>query len=691
LPIVLAAISGFTALGYEVIWTRSLLPYLGTTTYTFTTMLTTFLVGIAVGSAAVTRFLRGRRRWLLWIGSAQAILTLSILLSVPGLELAANRHTEQILATGATWGDVVRSRFLIAAMTMAIPTLAMGATFPLIVKLTLSRFHAAPRQLGTVYAINTVAAIIGSAVAGFALIPALGPSAGMALLSAINGGTAAYLMARSVLRNRIWIQYALAMILAVGVPIGVARAMATTVRAGMESLLGPHAELVYYREGLDANVAVSQNLDGRRWLWVNGDQVATSNWGFTCHQIMGHLPMLFAPDDSRALIIGLGTGITANAVAMHPVEETVIAEISDAVVEAATYFADDNGRVYEQDHVRMVLDDGRNYLLTTRDRFDVITAEPLHPWKAGVSNLYSLDFYDLCLQRLTDSYVICQWIPLYGLSSQDVRILTRAFADAFPHTTFWVFGVDALLIGTPHELTTTVEELESRLTRTSVKEDLEAMNVHSAWDVLGAFVMDETAVADYVRGVDPLTDANPIVEYTGPKSNITSRYSTDVFRDLLPYKTSARAILRSDVPAELNHADRLHEAWPWLVKGVMAVSSYRYPEAIPHLERAIEIAPDFSEPRFHLSRALYVDAQNRRSRLTPDQLRVIWTRALTLEPSTLPMIWAMADLEEDQGDLSAARRWWQTYLDKARPNAKATEDAQSRLHRIEQALQESPR
>ncbi|MEK6716361.1 MAG: fused MFS/spermidine synthase, partial [candidate division NC10 bacterium] len=207
--------------------------------------------------------------------------------------------------------------------------------------------------------------------------------------------------------------------------------------------------LLYYREGLTATISVHRSA-GSDYLYEKINGKVDASYGDTPTQLMvGYLPMLLNPGAKRVLVIGMGSGMTAKAVAAFPVEQLEVAEIEPAVIEGARFFAEKNGRIHDDPRVRFIHADGRNYLLAVRQRYDVIISEPSNPWIAGIGNLFTREYYQLARASLTEGGVFGQWMQTYAMAPEDLRMVYRTFAEVFPDVSFWaVNDSDMLLIGT---------------------------------------------------------------------------------------------------------------------------------------------------------------------------------------------------------------------------------------------------
>jgi spermidine synthase len=275
--------------------------------------------------------------------------------------------------------------------------------------------------------------------------------------------------------------------------------------------------LLYYREGRGSTVSVLERR-GNRTLVVSGKPVATDILPDMQHELLlGHLPILLHPAPRSVLVVGLGAGITLGAVATHEEVETLkLVEIERAVVEAAALFSHANGNVLEDPRLEIAIQDGRNFLKTSPDSFDVITADPIHPWAAGASYLYTAEYFRMARTHLREGGVMCQWLPTYGLSHEDFRSVVASFAAAFPHTTLWQTSHDVLLIGSHAPLQVDLGLLTRRLAQPGVSRQLSLVGLETPLAFLSEFALDSKAAHAYAAGALINSDDNLYLEYSSP-------------------------------------------------------------------------------------------------------------------------------------------------------------------------------
>jgi spermidine synthase len=472
------ALSGFAALGYQVTWTRTLAIFSLNAVYSFTIMLVTFLIGLAAGSAWMGRRIDRRAQPLALFGWLQigigmgAVIALYAFARMPTL---LDMFTSRTSFFGTLWAE-----FFAAAVIMIVPTLLMGAIFPVAARLYTASFAAdataAPGQgavgsrVGRLYALNTIGATLGAFMAGFVFIPLIGLQRSSLLLAALNLalGAVAVLMASSVWGERVRLAGVL------GATALAAALLPPGVYLGFREGVIP--ELVYYREGVDATVAVFEvKYPPLKMSFVNGrNEVPTDKHSMRAFHLLGHLPALLHPDAQNALMISFGNGIASGAMATHPIPRIHAVELVAEQVEAARLYEAENRGVLDRAGVQITIEDGRNYLLRSAERYDIITADATHPINSSSWALFTFEFYTMVKSRLADDGVFIQWLPFHDLSERDYRDIIHTFQSVFPHTTLWYTGAThSFLVATPSPLTRDQAlALDARLKQSAAGTDL---------------------------------------------------------------------------------------------------------------------------------------------------------------------------------------------------------------------------
>lgn len=513
------AAAGGLSLGYEVVWSQSVVPFMSTRSFAFSVMLAAYLSGLALGAGLFARWAdRVRDPWGMFgllIAAAGLIALLEITLLgrwLPGLQAAGGSAVFSLTQNRLAEMCV---RFAIAAgYVVFVPTLLLGAAFPAALKLTVDSGHVG-RDVGRVVALNTLGGILGTVLTGFGLVPRFGLVKTIAILAL----GAALLGLLAALRGISSWRGARGGAMAVAVIAVVAAVFTPSNR--LASLLADSrgGTMVFYQEGQSGTVAVlEQNAGSKRFrrLYIQG----VSNTGDTLPslrymRLQALLPLIIHPGEPRsALVIGLGTGITAGALLRYPgLEQRVAAELLPEVLQAATHFHG-NFNAGSDARLDIRLRDGRRELLCNEQAYDLITLEPPPPSAAGVVNLYSSDFYRLARARLRDGGIVAQWLPLATQNDDDSRSLVRSFLNVFPQASLWTTELhEMLLIGSLQPIELDVPRVTARFHQPEVAAALREVGIASPEALLATWITDRAGLDTYAGDARPVTDDQPRIEY----------------------------------------------------------------------------------------------------------------------------------------------------------------------------------
>jgi predicted membrane-bound spermidine synthase len=522
LAIALYAAAGGVALGYEVVWTQTVVQFASTRSFAFAIVLATYLAGLMVGSAVYARLAeRVRDAWgafAVLIAAAGLLALLQVSALGAWLPACQSRLEDALLAATGSQLAAMCGRFALAAASIVLgPTLLLGAAFPAALRLA-ARDDRAGRDVGAILALNTAGGIAGTFLAGFVMIPWLGlvhALGALAMLAAAIGAVAAWRAGPRAGRAP-WARALLG---------GIAIATAGTALLAPSDLLARllaaarGGTLVAYDESPGGTVAVLSQGAGAnqfRRLYIqgvsnSGDSAASLRY----MRLQALLPLVVHAGEPRsALVIALGTGITAGALTQYPgLERRVAVELLPAVLHAAPRFEGNYG-VASDPRVEIRLRDGRHELLRDPGRYDLITLEPPPPSAAGVANLYSRDFYRLASERLEPGGVFAQWLPIATQNDEDTRSLVRSFLDVFPHASLWTTELhEMLLVGSMAPMPLDAARIEAHFAQAPVAAALAEVGIASPAALLSTWVTGTGGLRRYVAGAPPVTDDRPLIEY----------------------------------------------------------------------------------------------------------------------------------------------------------------------------------
>jgi len=529
-------LSGFAALVYENSWTRALTMVIGSSVYSFTTMLVTFLVGLALGGFLYARLFGRREVGLSTFGIIQLLVGLAALATIPLFERLPLLFLRLLYALGDSFSLFLSIQLLLCALVMLLPTVLLGMTFPLVAQLFTQDLYRVGSSVGISYAANTLGAILGAFAGGFIFIPWIGVQNSIILGVVLNLSVGWFLLVldpRATLQRR----FAVGLLVIVGIifiPLKIPRWDPRVITSGVSIYDDAFEELetdslrleqmrkddiVYYKEGLTATISVHRGIFDYLYFKTNGK--VDGSHGDTLTQLMiGYIPLLLNPAAKSVAVIGLGTGMTAKAVGAFPIREIEILEIEPAMAEAARYFDDFNEKILDDPRVQLVFADGRNYILATPKLYDVITSEPSNPWIAGVANLYTREFYEVAKSKLRENGIFAQWFHNYSMSLDDFRMVFRTFGEVFPHVSVWELGEeDYLLVGSKKEQVfdyTALTEVYSK--NQTLQEDFKDLGLTDIDGVLSFYRMGRKELMAFSKGAGVNTDDGAQLEYSAPKN-----------------------------------------------------------------------------------------------------------------------------------------------------------------------------
>jgi spermidine synthase len=594
---VLAAfsLSGFVALSYEVIWSRVLALIIGSSVYAFSIMLSTFLVGLAVGSAVGSRLVDRLRRPLavfalieLGVGCT-SLIGAYLFDQLPFVFVSLYRWL-----AASNIAILLFARFIVTSLVMIAPTILLGALFPLVVRIVYggasstaagARQTDTARTVGNVYAINTLGAIGGAFASGFVLIPYLGMLGSLRLSVAANFFLALIVFLASCgagpLKTRpvrvpksaaaprragamSWAGILASALLivftaAVAPPWDVAVMSSGVYRYAPQVAKASHQEFfdyfsergqgetAFYKEGVSATVVV-QRKGNDRVLKVNGKPDASTAGDLPTQVLIGSMPLLLRPKSEDCLVIGLGSGVTLGSVEQFPLKQVTCVELEPAVIEASHYFDDVNHRPLEDPRLRLIANDGRNFIDTTDQKFDVIVSEPSNPWLTGAASLFTLEYFKRGASRLKDDGLFSQFVQIYEMAPQDVASLIATFRAAFPNAyLFRGAEGDLMLLGSKQELKIDLATIRSHLADSRIAADLERIKTITAADFVSRFYMGPRELATFSAGAELNTDDNALIEFRAPRRvGIDEDTVNNNVRELLAHTASPLPYISGD-------------------------------------------------------------------------------------------------------------------------------------------------
>jgi spermidine synthase len=547
------ALSGATALGAEVVWTRLLGLMLGATVYTFSIILAIFLIGLGIGSWVGALASRGAKPaaalgWCqLFLVAAIAWAAYMIAKSVPWWPV------NPLLSTDPWYTfqiDMVRVIWAILP-----PALLWGASFPLALAAAAGPEDDSAGLVGRIYAANTFGAILGSLVFTLILIPWIGTDGAeqtLIVLAAIGGLV--------VLAPLLWRGRAQSKPTAIG---AIALLASMVVAAYLASRVQPvppelvaygrrmltsvgRSKILYVGEGINSSIAISRWDDGAVQFHVSGKvEASTESYDMRLQRLLGHMPALFHPDPKSVLIVGFGAGVTAGSFVVHPtIQRIAICEMEPLIPPIATqYFGQQNYFVKDDPRTKIYYDDARHFVLTTPEKFDIITSDPIHPWVKGSATLYSKQYFELVKEHLNPGGVVTQWVPLYESDAETVKSEIATFFEVFPGGSVWAnelngSGYDVFLFGQKDPAPVNIDQIQARLSSPAyarVLQSLRDVGLGSAVAMMSVYSGQDSDLKPWLQGAEINSDWNLRLQYLAGLAVNNSREG-QIYSEILNYR-----------------------------------------------------------------------------------------------------------------------------------------------------------
>jgi spermidine synthase len=552
-------LSGFCALAAQVVWTRVLSLLFGASTYTFSLILAVFLIGLGIGSSVGSIMAKSVERPRAALGWCQ-------LLNVAAMAWTAYMLMESLpywpintSITTSIWYNF-QLDFVRAFWAVLPGPILWGASFPLALAAVARRGEDPGRLVGSVYAANTVGAIFGSVIASLVLVYWFGSQRAQQVLMIVSGMSGLLLLAPAQLSGDSpspagnhtlrWVSSVM-LIIALGVAAFLIRTVPTIpgilVAYGRYAAtwMGQQGDIFYVGEGLSSSVAVSRFGDVMNYHNAGKVQASSQPQDMRLQRMLGHFTTLVPKSPKKVLVIGCGAGATAGAVSIDQnVESLTIAEIEPLVPRVVSeHFGEHNFHVVRNPKTHVVIDDARHFLLTTDERFDAITSDPLDPWVKGAATLYTKEFFELAKSKLNAGGTVTLFVQLYESTPEAVKSEIGTFFEVFPNGVIWGNthqgrGYDTVLMGTVEAPHFNVDEWEARLNSpqyAAVKDSLREISIYSALDLFANYAGRASDMKGYTADAQINHDRDLRLQYlAGLGLNLYQ--SGPIYADILRHK-----------------------------------------------------------------------------------------------------------------------------------------------------------
>lgn len=528
-------ITGATSMGLEVLASRTLSMIFGSSLQAFALMLIAFILGIGIGSFVVAswrkpRFITEGTTVVLLVGAA-AMIGIFLLTAQQWALLYLKIRNGLGEENKYLHHQIISS--VIAIIVLGIPAAMIGGVLPLWIRLSSTAGGLAER-IGRLLTWNTIGAVTGALFTGFVLMPMAGLRLAFGIIGAVLGLAALFIARRNREPNAVLVSgFAVAAVLGISIvgkenwqyllTSGIFRVREKEVSARFFKDQREKDNIIFYEDGADATVSVvtdrNRTPESETVLTINGKPDASTLGDLSTQYMLAHLPFLMHPYSKDVFVLGFGSGITAGALLGHPIKSLVMAENCQPVLNAAPIFEPWNRGVLTNPVTRIYREDARTVLKLSPKSYDIIISEPSNPWVAGMSSVFSREFYELAASRLNQGGLFCQWFHIYEMSDDLVALILRTVRSVFPAMEIWeTRSGDLILVGSKKRWTTSTLVFQEAFQRPQVRQDLARIGIMSPEIVLVRQLASQDT-AHFIPGDGRLhSDFEPILDYEAPKA-----------------------------------------------------------------------------------------------------------------------------------------------------------------------------
>ncbi len=511
IALIVFAIEGFTTLAYEVIWTRILQEFAWEKTVYFnTSIILSFIAGLGIGSLVI------KNRIDRLLNPFKALSVIQILIGVSTfvifiLFLLTSPAVHSLRFTAKTWTLLALVEYGYYFLLLILPALLMGMTFPLMAVIYNRSLTSIGSKMGIIGFLDTIGSVFGSVLAGFLLLPLFGTFNSLMLIIIINILAGLWLLHAVYRSRRIFYLFPATILIWLVVVL----LMPDSVLHKGRNLFYPNEKVIAYEEGISANVAIYEEDEKHLALAINGAKTAFSNiQDLKVHKMLSYVPLVHNMKANNALVIGYGMGVTTNELLKAGIKDVEIAELSPEVVNLSSkHFAFLLDAFSEETRPKLILEDGRSYLLHSGKKYGIITSNAIHS-RLGV-NLYTREFYEIAKSRLTPNGVVCQWLPTNWLEKSEFKSLMHAFYEVFPHSQLWfITRGHCLLVGSKNPAGDIFKQINNIYDSPEIKRSLYDVEISTPTQFLSHLFMNAQMLDSSLIDAPINTDNYPLVEFS---------------------------------------------------------------------------------------------------------------------------------------------------------------------------------
>jgi spermidine synthase len=595
--LIAAFVSGFCSLGYEIFWNRAMGVFLPNSSYVFSSILVIFLLGITLGSFLCQRLILKLPNLIMVLAFSQ--LLVGLLVIVGSSFLAKLPLLLEPFQAILRWpiGRILFPGFFFSFLLILLPAILMGISFPLICTLFTSTVQDLGKKLGFVYFINTLGSVAGPVAAGFLIMPVLGTVKGLLLLAGLQCLLGIILFWKSAVHSfKINLS-------AIGLVIGAAGWF--SFHAFQHTRLLPPSlipnrvsseQILYYRETTSGTVTVSENTETKiRSCYVNNSSACGITYdALKIVKMLGHLPFLINPNAENALIIGFGIGVTTSVVASHPITKIDCIEICPGVKAGADYFQEYNQDVLNNPKVNFISGDGRHALLLSREKYDLISCDPIHP-TLGSGNLYTRDFFQFCKNHLQPQGILTQYLPLHKLTVTEFKMLIKTFHAVFPNTTIWLGYSHGMLLGSAQPLQFDFQQIKE------FTASINDIHLTDPYLLATSLLINQESIPTLTGNVPLNTDNHPRLEFFSPLGKDPANWHLNLM-ELLTHRSNPLKLIKN--PDDPEKFKRYIYGQNYFLNGLIQRNQGNRQKMLELFKQAISINPENAEIRLILDHEL---------------------------------------------------------------------------------------
>ncbi|MBU2445258.1 MAG: fused MFS/spermidine synthase [Bacteroidetes bacterium] len=572
ISIIVAGISGMAALLYEMVWVRVLITIFGSSTYSFSIMLMSFISGITIGSLIVTsdRFKKFDKIKLIII--CQFAIATSTMLVLPIYERLPYYFwiiSSLFVKSESTFGIFLSIEFFICFLLIVIPTIFMGMTLPLVVEIVSSASKRVGYSVGTVFSVNTAGTVIGVLLTGLVFIPMLG------IKNTFEVGILMNLLAAIILivfyqnfrvRNKLTVLISTVIIAALYFILnpqwnvnlmlsGVFKRYHDTPQKSFSEFKKflEQKEVLFYKEGLNANVGVVQEAgeNSNRVLIINGKPDASDITDMPTQVLLGQIPLMLHPDPKNVFVVGFGSGVTIASALTHDVKKVVCAEISSEVIGASYLFEDVNDNCLSDPRLKVFVEDAQTILKLSKEKYDVIISEPSNPWISGIGNLFSKEYFMNCKEKLNENGLMVQWFHIYEMEDEILKLVMNTFNEVFPFAEIWTstFG-DIIIVGSEKMMKADFSMLNQKFNKEKVRKDFQKIKMENLLTFLSCQTISPEGFYALSNSKNINSQFKPLLEFQAPRSFFIGKTSMLVYNNDERFDTLSNLYLKDFVKTQ---------------------------------------------------------------------------------------------------------------------------------------------